>query len=101
MYFVFSSGSPSTGKSDMVGTSSCFLGLPRFLPMFNAEKSGVKLLAETLEPNSISEMLSWEVWGVCGVKGVGGRLPLILVVQGVWIGVANLSSLGASPEDVL
>ena len=39
--------------------------------------------------------------GVCGVKGVGGRLPLILVVRGVWMGVANLSSLGASPEDVL
>ena len=69
--------------------------------MFNAEKSGVKLLAETLEPDSISEMFSWVVWGVCGVEGVGGRLPLILVERGVWIGVANLSSLGASPVDVL
>ena len=84
----------------MLGTSSCFLGLPCFLPMFNAEKSGVKLLAETLEPDSISETLSWGVWGVCGVKGVGGRLPLILVVRGVWIGVAKSSFFGSSPVDV-
>ena len=74
MYLSFSSSVPSLGKSSVVGWINSFLGLPRPLPNFSLENSGVTDEVSFESKDSTSKSLL-EFASVTGVEGVKGAMP--------------------------
>ena len=75
IYFSFSTAVPSFWKSSMLGWINSFLGLPRLLPNFSLEKSGVTDVVSFESHDSTSDILL-KFPGVTGVEGVKGAMEL-------------------------